>query len=214
MANTHETPASSGGSRTGLVILGLVMVVVGIVLHGQAESYAGLKSLLQPSMFAGLGLDFAKVLTNVGLFLLFIQVIASFFFAPLKEAIDGRNQELEQTFNDADELRARLETMKTDYESRLAATEASAREHIEAQIKEAQKLRQTLMTEAASRADAMIEHAQQEIAAERERVLAGLRDQVVEFSLAAAEKIVGENMDTERNRRLVDEFVNGLEVAR
>ena len=34
-----------------------------------------------------------------------------------------------------------------------------------------------------------------------------------EGELVAAEKIVGENMDTERNRRLVEEFVSGLEVA-
>lgn len=214
MANTHETPASSAGSKTVWVIVGFVMIVLGVLLHGQAEGNATIRAITQPTMFAGLGLDFAKVITNVGLFLLFIQVISSFFWAPLKEAIDGRNDELERTFSDADDLRARLETMKKDYETRLAATEASAREHIEAQIKEAQSLRQTLMNEASSRADAMIDRAQQEIASERERVMGGLRAQVVELSLAAAEKIVGENMDTERNRRLVDEFVNGLEVAR
>ncbi len=215
MAESYSTSTpSSGGSRTTLVVVGAIMIVVGILLHGQAANNEGIRAITQPEMFAGLGLDFAKVIVNIGLFLLFIQIIASFFFAPLKEAIDGRNQELEQTFNDADALRARLEAMKTDYESRLAATEASAREHIEAQIKEAQSLRQTLVNEAATRADAMIERAQQEIVSERERVLGGLRTQVVEMSLAAAEKIIGENMDTERNRRLVDEFVNGLEVAR
>ena len=216
MAESYSTstPSSSGGNRTVWTIVGVVMVVLGVLLHGQSESNAGLRSVLQPEMFAGLGLDFAKVLTNVGLFLVFIQIIASFFWAPLAEAIDGRNEELERTFSDADEMRSRMQTMKTDYEARLAAVEASAREHIEAQIKEAQNLRQTLMSEAATRADAMIDRAQQEIASERERILGGLRDQVVELSLVAAEKIIGENMDTERNRKLVDEFVGNLEVAR
>lgn len=162
----------------------------------------------------GIPIDLGSTIATVGVLLIVFPLVKMFFTDPLSQAIGERNENLEHTFAEAESLRAEMTKTRADYEARLAAAEASAREHIEAQIKEAQKLRQTLMNEAATRADAMIEKAQQEIASERERILTGLRNQVVELSLVAAERIVGENMDNERNRKLVDEFVSGLEVTR
>lgn len=199
---------SSGSIWTGVAI-GVVLMFVGAYADKNYHP-AWVDSL------AGMGLPFdpAKTVATIGVFLIVFPLIKLFFTDPLSNAIHERNSNLEHTFSEAEALRAEMTKLRNDYEQQLAAANASAREHIEAQIKEAQNLRQTLMNEAAGRADAMIERAQQEIASERERILGGLRNQVVELSLIAAEKIVGENMDTERNRRLVDEFVSGLEVAR
>ena len=86
-----------------------------------------------------------------------------FFIKPLAEAISHRTTELEKTFGEAEDLRAEMGKMKTEYEARLAATEAEAREKIQAQIKEAQTLRQTLMGEAAAKADEFLKKAQEEI---------------------------------------------------
>ncbi len=201
---------SSGSSAVNFVV-GAVLMVVGAVGGAFTHDNEFLTSLRENPTFL---FDPFKTISTIGVFLIVFPLIKTFFTDPLKNAIQERNTNLEQTFSEAESLRAEMTKMRNDYEGRLTAAEASARQHIEAQIKEAQNLRQTLMNEAATRADAMIEKAQAEIAAERERILTGLRTQVVELSLVAAEKIVGENMDTERNRRLVDEFVNGLEVAR
>lgn len=174
---------------------------------------AGIATPMHALANQGIPIDLGRTLATIGVLIIVFPLIKMFFTDPVAQAIGERNSNLEQTFSEAESLRAEMTRLRSDYEAQLAAANASAREHIEAQIKEAQNLRQTLMSEAANRADAMIERAQQEIAAERERILAGLRGQVVELSLVAAERIVGENMDTERNRRLVDEFVSGLEVA-
>lgn len=206
-----STETKSSGSSAINFIAGAILMVVGAVGGALTHDNETLASLRENPTFL---FDPFKTIATIGVFLIVFPLIKTFFTDPLKNAIQERNTNLEQTFSEAESLRAEMTKMRSDYEGRLVAAEASAREHIEAQIKEAQSLRQTLMNEAANRADAMIERAQQEIAAERERILTGLRGQVVEMSLIAAEKIVGENMDTERNRRLVDEFVNGLEVAR
>lgn len=193
-----------------------VMAVIGAVLM-VAGTYVSVKVPLafEDSLAKmGIPLDLGATFATIGVLLILFPLVEMFFTKPLSGAIHERNSNLEHTFSEAESLRAEMTKLRTDYEARLVASEASARVHIESQIKEAQNLRQTLMNEAATRADAMIDRAQTEIASERERILGGLRQQVVVMSLAAAEKIVGENMDTERNRRLVDEFVSGLEVAR
>ena len=212
MSKAYHAKESSGVPAAALVGIGIALVLLG----GYASTHGelGLAGTFEALEKQGIPILLGKTISTIGVFLILFPVIKFFFLTPLSEAIDDRNSNLEQTFSEAESLRAEMTTMRNDYESRLTAAESSAREHIEAQIKEAQNLRQTLMNEAANRADAMIEKAQQEIASEKERVLSGLRTQVVDLSLKAAERIVGENMDTDRNRKLVDEFVNGLEVAR
>ena len=49
---------------------------------------------------------------------------------------------------------------------------------------------------------------------EKNRVLADLRSHVTDLALAAAEKVVAENMDNERNRKLIADFIQQAEVAK
>jgi F-type H+-transporting ATPase subunit b len=70
------------------------------------------------------------------------------------------------------------------------------------------------MAEATERADELVKKAQAEIEGEKAKLIVELRTKVVDLSLAAAEKVIGENMDTDKNRRLVQDFINQVEVAR
>ena len=161
----------------------------------------------------GLPLDLGKTVAVIGVFLILFPVINSFFIAPLRDAIENRNHQLEETFSAAEELRAEMKKMKSDYETRLTETEAEARFQIQNQIKEAQNLRQQLVAEASERADAMVRQAQLEIDQEKAHAIATIRTHVVDLSLAAAEKVIGENMDNAKNRRLITEFIDTVEVA-
>jgi F-type H+-transporting ATPase subunit b len=152
-------------------------------------------------------------LATIGVFLILFQVLKFFFFQPLHDAIKGRTEELESTFAEAENLRAEMTKMKSDYEARLASTEASAREQIQASVKEAQALAATLRAEAQGRADSMVASAQQEIEAEKSKLLIELRTHVVDLAIAGAQKVIGANMDTDANRRLVQEFIDKVEVA-
>jgi len=192
-------------NKYALIGLGIVFIVIGFAVKDQ--------SWTRPEMFSGLQLDLGKTITNIGVFLVFIPVINMYFYVPLKEAMDARNQELESTFSEAEQLRTQMQTLKTDYEARLTETEAEARFQIQNQIKEAQNLRQQLMTEAAERADALVRQAQLEIEQEKAHAIATIRTHVVDLTLAAAQKVIGENMDSEKNRRLIAEFIDTVEVA-
>ncbi len=168
----------------------------------------------QPEMLARpLGLDFAMMITNIGIFLVFTGVLNSFFYAPLRDAINTRNQNLEATFTEAESLKKEMGELRTSYEARLAQTEADAREQIQAQIREAQHLRTTLMAEAAARADELVRKAEIDIEAEKQRAMSEIRGRVVDLTLNATERLIGENVDSKVNRKLVDEFIDKMAVT-
>ncbi len=205
MSNSQK---SSGAPPALLYVAGLVLMVGG--------TYASLNlkiEAIEKLNEQGLPLDLGKTVAVIGVFLILFPAIKSFFLNPLTEAIETRNHQLEDTFSEAENLRAEMHKLRTDYEARLAETEAEARFQIQNQIKEAQNLRQQLMTEAAERADALVRQAQMEIEQEKTQAIATIRTHVVDLTLAAAEKVIGENMDTDKNRRLIAEFMDTVEVA-
>jgi F-type H+-transporting ATPase subunit b len=179
--------------------------VAGVAIKGQPWT--------TPAMFAGLGLDLGKTVINIGFFLVFVQVINIYFYQPLSQAMRERESELEKTFTEAETLRAEMDSMKAEYEQRLATTEAEARETIERQIHEAQELRKQLMAEAEAKADELVKKAEAEIEQEKQRVLGDLRIRAIDLTLVAAEKLIGENMDSDKNRKLVGEFIDKVEVG-
>ena len=196
-----EHTQSKGIPAIVKIVGGLVIAVLGVVANN-----ANL-TVHQP-----ITIEFGKTIGSIGVFIALFPVIESFFVKPLTAAIDERNTNLETTFSEVETLRNEMTTMKGDYEKRIATTEAEAREKINAQIKEAQSLRQSLMAEAAAKSDALVKQAQEEIASEKAKVLGELRTHVTDLSLTAAEKVVGANMDTAANRKLLADFIADLEV--
>lgn len=162
----------------------------------------------------GIPLDLGKTVAVVGVFLILFPVIRSFFVAPLATAINERTTELERTFSEAENLRHEMTQMKSDYEQRLATTEAAARETIQAQIKEAQALRQQIMAEATAKADELKQQAIADIEQEKSKVITELRLEAVNLTMMATERILGENIDQDRNRKLVQDFIDKAEVLR
>ncbi|CAN5448052.1 hypothetical protein BH11ARM2_BH11ARM2_34110 [soil metagenome] len=191
------------------VVSGLIVMVIGTVLYNAGT----FESVNKAAEGFGLPLDLGKTIATIGVLLILFPVVEIFFIKPLADAIKERNTDLERTFTEAEQLREDMTKLRTDYEGRLVATEAQARTEIQSQIKEAQNLRKTLMDEASQRADAMVVQAQAQIAQERDRAVLQIRTEVVDLALAAAEKVIGENLNDERNRRLVQNFVDRVEVA-
>ena len=192
------------------MVIGLVLMVGGVYLQN-AEAF---KSVEEPLAKSGVPLELGMTIATVGVFLILFKVIQPFFITPLADAINHRTTELESTFSEAESLRNEMTAMRAEYEKKLAETEAEARTKIQAQIAEAQQLRQTLMSEATERADQLVARAQQEIQSEKAKVVVELRTSVVDLALSAAEKVLEENMNTDRNRKLVEDFISKVEVGR
>ena len=178
-----EHTQSKGIPAIVKIVGGLVIAVLGVVANN-----ANL-TVHQP-----ITIEFGKTIGSIGVFIALFPVIESFFVKPLTAAIDERNTNLETTFSEVETLRNEMTTMKGDYEKRIATTEAEARE------------------KAAAKSDALVKQAQEEIASEKAKVLGELRTHVTDLSLTAAEKVVGANMDTAANRKLIADFIADLEV--
>ncbi len=206
---SQETQKSGGAPPIALIVFGVAAMLYGANVSANPPTWLAFQKDLEAQ---GIPMDLGKTVAAIGVFLILFPVIKSFFLKPLQEAIDQRTHSLESTFADAENLRAEMAQMKSDYEKRIIQTEEDARNQIQSQIKEAQDLRTQMVNEANARVEEMQRKAREEMEAERNKVLAEVRLHVADLSLQATEKLLNENVDNERNRRLIDEFIATAEV--
>lgn len=190
----------------------IVVVGAGLAIAGYWVSVDVRIPFQEALQHQGIPLDLGKTISMIGMFLFLFPVLKYFYFKPLGDAIHARTSELERTFKEAEDLRSEMTALKSDYEKRLAATEAQAREQIQAQIREAQALRDQLRMEAVQQAEELKRKALADIESEKQKIIADLRLHVVNLTLTATERLVGETVDSDKNRKLVEEFIDKVEV--
>jgi len=158
-------------------------------------------------IFNNLNIDWRILLCNfVGFGLLWLTA-NKLVFVPIGKVIEERQADVQKTYDQLDDDQRQMQTLKTEYEQRLAAVEAEGRERINSMIKEAQASRDQVLSDANGRAHELISRAELEVARDKEQAMITLRQQVAELAIGAAERVIGENLDSDRSRRLVDEFI-------
>lgn len=144
---------------------------------------------------------------NMAGFLLLLYLLNKMLFKPVGALLDQRQQDIASTYDKLEADRRQMETLRADYERRLAGIEAEAREKIQGAIKEAQSSRDQILQEAGMRSKEMLTRAEEQIRREQEQAMITLRQEVVELALGATSKIIGDSLDENRQRRLIDEFI-------
>jgi F-type H+-transporting ATPase subunit b len=76
----------------------------------------------------------------------------------------------------------------------------------------AEKERAAALEKTRHEQEELLARAVRDIAAERDRAVADLRREAVDLSLAAASKLVGQRLDSETDRRIVQEYLAGLDT--
>ena len=141
-------------------------------------------------------------------FLLF--VLWKFAFPPILRATEERERRIQRQLADAERMSAEARAAAEEHQRLLAG----ARDQALALINEAKQVsqheRETMLKKTKDEQDAILERARREIGAERDRAVTMLRQEAVDLSLAAASKLVGEQLDSEANRKLVTEYLGTI----
>ena len=145
----------------------------------------------------------------LGFALLWI-LLRRYLFGPVMGLVQSRQQEIKSTYEAAENEQARAEEFRTEYEKRLTGIEAEARAKIQEAIKHADDAKNEIIADARRRSEDILKRGEEELAREREKTLAAIREEVVDLSLEAAGKLVGETLDEPRHRRLIGDFISRL----
>jgi F-type H+-transporting ATPase subunit b len=147
------------------------------------------------------------IIAQAGSFLLFLVILYLVAFRRIGGILEERRSRIEQGLRDADQARLDREEAAAERLRVLGEARSEAEEILTRAQRVADENRERDMTATRTELEQMRERAAADIAAEKERALAEVRGQVADLALAAAARVVGETMNTERERRLVEEFL-------
>ena len=138
--------------------------------------------------------------------LLFI-LLKIFLFKPIGKMLDDRTQSIQKDIDDAERAKKEAEELKAQYESSVSEAKEEANRILREAHDEAETERANIIRRSHEEAENIISAAGESIENERKRVIRQAHAEIADLAIEAASKVIGENLDDEKNRRLVDEFL-------
>lgn len=157
----------------------------------------------------GIGLIFWMTVS----FLIVLLLLGKFAWKPIMTGIETRNDSIDEALKSAEKARQEMENLKSENEKLLD----EARQEREKLLKDANKVADNIKEQAKQEAEKIsqktVDDARVAIENEKQEALKDVRNQVVKFSLAIAEKLMKRNLSQQdEQKKLVDEFVKDLNL--
>jgi F-type H+-transporting ATPase subunit b len=161
-----------------------------------------------------LGLNLGYLLVQIFNFLIIFIVLRAWIFKPILGLLETRREAIARGLEDARiaaEARANAEKDARDI---IAKAQAEASQKTREATERAEEAAREVHAQAEADAAKAREAALAEVDHERERILADVRGQVAALSMAAAQRLIGEALDEQRQHALIAEFFSGVKAGR
>lgn len=143
-------------------------------------------------------------------FFILLAILKKFAFKPILEALQKREDFIRKSLDDADKAKQQLAQIDLEKVQIINTAKAQAASILDEARKAATLIAHETENKARANAQEMLTNAQSQIEGERQKVRLALRMESVDVAIQLAGKILKENTDTDKNRRLVQEAVKEL----
>jgi F-type H+-transporting ATPase subunit b len=150
------------------------------------------------------------MLWTVFIFLLLLAILKKFAWPAILGAVEAREKALERQLAEAARDRELAAALLAEHQKLIAEAKTQAHAVIVEARTVAEKERALAIEKTKQEQEELLARARREIGAERDRAVAELRREAVDLSLAAASKLIEKRLDTETDRKLVQEFLSTL----
>lgn len=168
----------------------------------------GAEGAAEPSLFdINTGLSVWTLIVFAGLLFL----LGKFAWGPILGAVEAREKGIQDALDQAAARQAEAEKLLDEHRRQLADARRQAGEILAEGRAAGDRVRKEIEEKARAEAQTIVDRARQDIERERDAALEVLRRESVELALAAASRLMHENLDQAKDRQLVERFLD--EVA-
>jgi F-type H+-transporting ATPase subunit b len=148
------------------------------------------------------------------MFLITLFILKRYVFGPVGAAIEKRRNEIAQSIEEAERSRDEAQALLEDYRRRLAEARREADALREQGRKEGERQGQELVQQAQGQRERVLADAEAQIVAQARAAAGGLKDEVVDLALMAAERVSRKSLSDEDHRRLIEEAIAEADLSR
>jgi F-type H+-transporting ATPase subunit b len=155
-----------------------------------------------------LGLNVSELIWQIVAFGLLIFLLQRFLYKPILKMLEERRNRIDQSMRDARIAAEKAVAAQEEFERRVNESKREAQMVLAQANEMSAKLREDILAEAREQARQLIDKAKEEIEAERARTMAQLEKQVADLAITVSERVIGESLNEESQRRLISDFLN------
>jgi len=152
-----------------------------------------------------LGINLPALIAAIINFLVLFVVLRAVLLKPMMKMLDERRTKIAEGLNAAEKARADAAQAEANIQAQLD----EARREGQELVANAQGIAQRLQAEGREQAnrdrEQLLERARAEIQLERDQAIAELRREFADITVTAAERVIGQSLDRDGHRRIIDE---------
>ncbi len=155
-----------------------------------------------------LGINGAWLVIQIINFVLILLILRALAFKPILQMLETRKRRIQESLEYAEKVKADAASQQKEYEKRIDEARREAQQATQSASQMAEKERERILGQARDEARQIVEQARGQLDYERKQMVAELRQQVVNLSLLAAQRVIGQSLDENRSRQLVNDFLS------
>jgi F-type H+-transporting ATPase subunit b len=144
-------------------------------------------------------------------FLAVLYILRRYVLPRVNEAIEKRQTEIRRGVEDAEKAHARVEEADADYRRTIEQARQEARSMVDEANRLGEQLKAELRQKGEQEYERIVTRAQSDIDASARRASEELRQSLSETVILVVRKVIGEGLDTEAHRELIDRTISEVE---
>ena len=150
---------------------------------------------------------------TIVIFVLLMVILSRFAFKPMLAAVEAREKKLQADLDEARRDREEAQRVLAEHRAQLEAARGEAQKMIADGRSTAEKLRSDLLEGTKAQQQEMLDRARREIETEKNNAIASLRREAVDLAIAGAGKVIERNLDSDANRKLVENYLGSVSLG-
>lgn len=172
--------------------------------------------ILAAEQEGGSGLDLvlperSELIAGIIAFAIVFFFVRAKVWPAMNKLVDERQRAIAGQLEDAEKTKLEAQSLLEDYRQQLANAKSEANEIVENARTQADSVRADIIAKAEAEAEEIRSKARDDAGKEKERALTEARQEVANLSIDLAEKVVGDNLDRDAQKSLVDRYLADLE---
>lgn len=163
---------------------------------------------------AALGINLGFFVFQVLNFSIVAILLYAWAYRPILNMLQNRKEKIAQGLEDARVAAEARENAEKEAREILAKAQADAQQKIREATERAEVSAKEVLASAEADSAKIREDARAEIAQDRDRILADVRGQIAALAMAAAQRLIGDALDEQRQRALIEEFFSGVKSGK
>jgi F-type H+-transporting ATPase subunit b len=150
------------------------------------------------------------ILWTIITFLLLLFILKRIAWKPLLGALMAREERIRASLDQAEQAQQKAEQLLEENRKQLAQAEEQSQRILKEGRAMGEKLKAEIIEKANVSARGMVEQAKDEIQRAKDAALQQLRTEVADLTIAATGKLLDANLDTAKQRQLVDAAIKEI----